>query len=121
MFREWYRCFAAGGFADEAARTAFAGVLKRYAFFPPICGRPSPQQERDLESLIGKGEDAAILKSVLTEEGLNYGCLPKALLKFHAYPEGSRTALEEHLVEAAPLRPRCGKRLPGPFYRLPRT
>ncbi|MEI7672447.1 MAG: DUF4301 family protein, partial [Deltaproteobacteria bacterium] len=37
----------------------------------------------------------------LTEEGLNYGSLPKALLKFHAYPEGSRTALEEHLVEAA--------------------
>ncbi|MBA4397714.1 MAG: DUF4301 domain-containing protein, partial [Syntrophus sp. (in: bacteria)] len=33
-------------------------------------------------------------------EGLNYGHLPKALLKFHKYPEGSRTALEEHLVEA---------------------
>ncbi|MEK6535338.1 MAG: DUF4301 family protein [Thermodesulfobacteriota bacterium] len=100
MFREWYRCFAAGGFADEAARTAFAGVLKRYAFFPDLRATITAAGE-DLESLIGKGEDAAILKSVLTEEGLNYGCLPKALLKFHAYPEGSRTALEEHLVEAA--------------------
>ena len=100
MFREWYRCLAAGGFADEAARTAFAGDLKRYAFFPDLRAAIA-SRGADLESLIGKGEDAPILKSVLTEEGLNYGCLPKALLKFHAYPEGSRTALEEHLVEAA--------------------
>ena len=100
MFREWYRCLAAGGFADEAARMAFAGDLKRYAFFPDLRATIATAGQ-DLESLIGKGEDAAILKSVLTEEGLNYGCLPKALLKFHAYPEGSRTTLEEHLVEAA--------------------
>ena len=100
MFLEWYSCLAAGGFADEAARTAFAGDLKRYAFSPDLRATIAAAGE-DLESLIGRGEDAAILKSVLTEEGLNYGCLPKALLKFHAYPEGSRTALEEHLVEAA--------------------
>ena len=99
MFREWYRCLAAGGFADEAARRVFAGDLKRYAFSPDLRATIATGGE-DLESLIGKGEDAAILKSVLTAEGLNYGCLPKALLKFHAYPEGSRTALEEHLVEA---------------------
>ena len=38
---------------------------------------------------------------LLNEKGLNYGSLPKGLLKFHAYPEGSRTAFEEHLVETA--------------------
>ena len=100
MFREWYRCLAAGGFADGAARKAFAGDLTRYAFFSDLRETIAAAGE-DLESLIGRGEDAAILKSVLTEEGLNYGRLPKALLKFHAYPEGSRTALEEHLIEAA--------------------
>jgi hypothetical protein len=42
-----------------------------------------------------------ILEFILTSKGLNYGNLPKALLKFHAYPDGNRTALEEHLVEAA--------------------
>jgi hypothetical protein len=99
MFREWYRCLAAGGFADETARTTFVGDLKRYAFFPDLQATIAAEGE-DLDSLIGKGEDAAILKSVLTEKGLNYGCLPKALLKFHAYPEESRTAFEEHLVEA---------------------
>lgn len=100
MFREWYCCLDAGGFADEAARKAFAGDLKRYPFFPDLRATIAARGE-DLESMIGKGEEAAVVKSVLMEEGLNYGFLPKALLKFHAYPEGGRTALEEHLVEAA--------------------
>ena len=38
---------------------------------------------------------------LLNEKGLNYGSLPKGLLKFHDYPSGSRTPFEEHLVEGA--------------------
>ncbi|MFH2140957.1 MAG: DUF4301 family protein [Bacteroidota bacterium] len=40
-----------------------------------------------------------ILNSLLESEGLNYGHLPKGLLKFHIYQESERTAIEEHLVE----------------------
>jgi hypothetical protein len=65
----------------------------------------------DLESMVdGKGLPVGrlleqnrwqeILKYLLTEQGLNYGSLPKGLLKFHRYPSGNRTALEEHFVEA---------------------
>ena len=32
---------------------------------------------------------------------MDYGNLPKGLIKFHSYPEGARTAFEEHLVEGA--------------------
>lgn len=42
-----------------------------------------------------------LLEGLLLEHGLNYGNLPKGLLKFHSYPNGSRTSLEEHLVEGA--------------------
>ena len=35
------------------------------------------------------------------EKGLGYGSLPKGLLAFHSYEDGSRTPLEEHLIEAA--------------------
>ncbi|MFC2080272.1 DUF4301 family protein [Bacteroidota bacterium] len=42
-----------------------------------------------------------ILDALLTDEGLNYGNLPKGLIKFHKYKEGNRTAFEEHLYEAA--------------------
>jgi hypothetical protein len=38
---------------------------------------------------------------LLNEKGLNYGALPKGLLKFHKYEEGERTPFEEHLVEGA--------------------
>lgn len=42
-----------------------------------------------------------ILETLLLSYGLDYGSLPKGLLAFHFYPEGPRTPLEEHLVEAA--------------------
>jgi hypothetical protein len=42
-----------------------------------------------------------ILKTLLTDDGLGYGNLPKGLLKFHKYKVYSRTAVEEHVVEGA--------------------
>lgn len=41
-----------------------------------------------------------ILQAVLKTPGLGYAELPKALLSFHRYAEGPRTALEEHVYEA---------------------
>lgn len=38
---------------------------------------------------------------ILEEDGLNYGHLPKGLIKFHQYEDESRTAFEEHLIEGA--------------------
>ncbi len=38
---------------------------------------------------------------LLFEKGLNYGNLPKGMLKFHKYPEDERTPFEEHLAESA--------------------
>lgn len=42
-----------------------------------------------------------IISAIIKPEGLNYGGLPKGLLKFHSYPEGSRTPVEEQLAEGA--------------------
>jgi len=57
----------------------------------------------DLKSMkrVKLKDKLSILDGLLGGEGLNYGNLPKGLLKFHKYREGARTALEEHLVEAA--------------------
>lgn len=41
----------------------------------------------------------AIIDKILNPGGLNYGNLPKGLLKFHLYDTTARTAFEEHLVE----------------------
>jgi hypothetical protein len=48
-----------------------------------------------------EGDRRAVLAALLTGRGLGYADLPKALLKFHRYPDGARTSFEEHLVEAA--------------------
>lgn len=50
---------------------------------------------------INNAEPKTIIEYILFEKGLNYGSLPKALLLFHKYSEGSRTSMEEHLVEGA--------------------
>ena len=42
-----------------------------------------------------------LIEFLLTGKGLNYGALPKGLLKFHKYPEEERTPFEEHLIEGA--------------------
>jgi hypothetical protein len=63
--------------------------LPRFAFF------------EDLEPALRQGDRHSVLEYLLTGKGLGYADLPKALLKFHRYPEGPRTSFEEHLVEAA--------------------
>jgi hypothetical protein len=59
----------------------------------------------ELKSIIEKSGNELTVKNkidfLLSEKGLNYGSLPKGLLKFHKYEEGERTPFEEHLVEGA--------------------
>lgn len=100
MFREWYRYLDEPAIASNDARLSFVSDLPRFAFFPDLREVIS-RTGGDLTALLANAKIAEILTFILTPEGLNYGQLPKALLKFHGYPERSRTALEEHLVEAA--------------------
>ncbi len=100
MFKEWFRCFDGGCFDTEDAAHAFAADIGKFAFYEDLDGLISRKGQRLADWLV-QGRYQDILAEILTARGLNYGHLPKALLKFHAYPDGSRTALEEHLVEAA--------------------
>lgn len=54
-----------------------------------------------LGTLAQRGQFRLILEYLLMDRGLEYATLPKALLKFHRYPDERRTALEEHLMESA--------------------
>ncbi|MDN5210633.1 DUF4301 family protein [Fulvivirgaceae bacterium BMA12] len=51
------------------------------------------------ESVLNGQQYQSILSYVLTDKGLNYGNLPKGLIKFHKYGATSRVAAEEHLME----------------------
>ena len=54
----------------------------------------------ELRKIIDSKGFTSRIEAVLSEKGLNYGNMPKALLKFHAYPEGkTATPIEEHFFE----------------------
>ncbi len=78
----------------------FMGGLRKFPFFERLRFRMT-QAGASLEALLDQGRFAEIIHAVLDEEGLGYAHLPKGLILFHAYPEGPRTAFEEHLVEGA--------------------
>jgi hypothetical protein len=76
------------------------GHLELFAFYDDL-KKIFTKNGLSLDTLRKDGLYHNIIKFIINEEGLNYGKLPKCLLKFHNYPEGTRTSLEEHLVEGA--------------------
>jgi hypothetical protein len=79
----------------------FFSNLKKFAFYEDLNEVCKKNEGKDIETLTEEGEYKTVVRNLLEEEGLNYGNLPKGLLKFHAYADGNRTPVEEHLVEGA--------------------
>ena len=100
MFKEWHGIFNRGGFKSREDFESFVKALPRYAFCRDLREALSAVGQ-DLGDLITQGRGQEILDFILNEKGLNYAGKPKALLKFHQYADRARTALEEHLMEAA--------------------
>lgn len=75
--------------------------IKKFAFYEDLNAACEKNNGGDIPALLAKKEFKAIVGNLLNEAGLNYGSLPKGLLKFHKYEDGVRTPLEEHLVEGA--------------------
>lgn len=87
MFKELFE------FVNEGKRGKGIDVLleniERFAFWPELRAVLPPE-----------ADDRATVDAIVNE-GLNYGHKPKGLVTFHAYPDGARKAVEEHLVEGA--------------------
>ena len=90
MFKDMF----AGLHALEAGESLGAGAarlvenIREFAFFDDkVFDRPDDARD--------------VLEKLLTDRGLGYGAKPKGVLKFHRYPDEVRTAIAEHLVEAA--------------------
>lgn len=57
---------------------------------------------KNIHTLLEEKRYKDIIAAIILPEGLNYGNLPKAVLSFHRYPDGTvRTPLEEQLMEGA--------------------
>jgi len=100
MFKEWYGWYQQRKFDSAERLNKFLENILKFAFYDDLKEVMTLERE-NVENGIREGKCVDILEFILTPRGLNYNWLPKALLKFHIYPGRSRTALEEHLVEAA--------------------
>ena len=85
----------------------FFNHISEFAFYDDLNEMCMQNEGADIISLINSGKYKSVIANLLNSKGLNYGRLPKGLLKFHKYESGSRTPLEEHLVEGALYA--CGK------------
>ena len=88
MFKDLFE-FLSTGTMNKTTQTVLNN-LKQFAFYSDI-EKFLPQNPTNHD----------IIECLVTERGLNYGNLPKALLQFHKYENTNRTALAEHLAEGA--------------------
>ncbi len=79
----------------------FFDHIHDFAFFTDLNAACLDNTGKDIDALLSASNYKAIVVNLLEQAGLNYGQLPKGLLKFHRYADGVRTPLEEHLVEGA--------------------
>ncbi|MCC8035165.1 MAG: DUF4301 family protein [Rikenellaceae bacterium] len=83
MFKDLFSFVNTGKENQVAEKTV--GGIENFAFYPALPGGIENSDER-----------------TVVEAVLRYGAhLPKGLIYFHSYPEGARTAFEEHLAEGA--------------------
>jgi hypothetical protein len=76
----------------------FFDNIQNFAFYNDLKKTLAARKE-NLDKLISNKKFDIILDSLLNSQDLNYGNIPKGLLKFHRYNNKSRTAVEEHMVE----------------------
>ncbi len=87
MFKELFE-FVNEGKRGKGIDTLLQNI-ERFAFWP------------ELKAVLPAGADERAVVAAIVGEGLAYGSKPKGLVTFHAYPDGARKAVEEHLVEGA--------------------
>lgn len=85
--------------AEQKPYSSFLAHLEYFAFFNDL-KKQIPEFDTQKQSLAKSEFLKIVLEALLNKEGLDYGALPKGLLKFHQYESESSTPLEEHLREA---------------------
>lgn len=79
----------------------FFDHIHSFAFYNDLNAACMDNTGKDIDALVAEKSYKPVVANLLEAAGLNYGALPKGLLKFHRYADGVRTPLEEHLVEGA--------------------
>ena len=111
MFKNLFAFINEGKSAPETdfERQFFDGITQ-FAFYPQLNKTCVTLYKNNVSELVEAGRYADVLRALLLPEGMNYGSLPKGLLRFHRTTAGSvHTPLEEHLEEGAQYAADCDR------------
>lgn len=86
---------------SNAFESKFFNEIEKFAFYNDLNAACIKNDKASIKELIAAKHYKPIVANLLLETGLNYGALPKGLLRFHSYPTEKRTPMQEHLVEGA--------------------
>ena len=75
--------------------------IHKVAFFDELNAAVLRLHNKDVDTLLSEGRDKDVIAAIISADGLNYGNLPKGLLTFHHAEYGTRTPVEEQLMEGA--------------------
>lgn len=103
MFKALFN-FVDGQTEEPAAGSDVEQVLARiedFAFYEALNDACTQLYGKTVSELKAAGRNKDVIAAIIKASGLNYGQLPKGLLQFHSYAEGSRTPLEEQIAEGA--------------------
>lgn len=100
MFKELFAFLENNDFDNNKSVQTFIEGLEGFAFYSELKERLEAKGVNLKEALADKNY-VPIVDELLSSEGMDYGSLPKGLLKFHQYEEKSRTPVEEHFSEGA--------------------
>jgi hypothetical protein len=98
MFKDLYEAIQAEPQSDKAK--LYIEKIHDFAFFNDL-KKTIEKNGFVFDEILKTPASKIPFQYLLEEKGLNYGNLPKGLLKFHKYGDENRTAMEEHLVESA--------------------
>lgn len=75
--------------------------IHNVAFFDELDSVLRKTTGNGVEELLAEGRQKDVIRGIISADGLNYGNLPKGLLTFHRADNGTRTPVEEQLMEGA--------------------
>lgn len=102
MFKDLFEFIETNGNQpSNSFEKKFFAEIEKFAFYDDLDKVCIENNGQSIEALMAAGQHTAVVENLLLEKGLNYGSLPKGLLKFHSYADGKRTAMQEHLAEGA--------------------
>lgn len=85
-------------YLDDETTHEFFSKISDFAFFDDLKAAYENASDSTFEEAIA-ARDKKVVATLLEDDGLAYGSLPKGLLRFHRYEDEVKTPVQEHISE----------------------